>query len=47
MRSVNYFSQVEDGRISKFWANLAVSPILILQPLHQPASELLLMIVLT
>jgi hypothetical protein len=47
MRSVNYFSQVEDGSTSKCWAKLAVSPILILQPLHQPASELLLMIVLT
>jgi len=47
MRSVNYFSQVEDGRTSKFWAKLAISPTSILQPLHQPASELLLMIVLT
>ncbi len=47
MESVNYFSQVEDGRTSKFWAKLTVSPILILQPLHQPASELLLMIGLT
>lgn len=47
MWSINYFSQVEEGRISKFWAKLAPSPILILQPLHQLASEPLLMIVLT